>query len=927
MELSFVTVDAFAPEADPWVPVGAISSVSKESRSFLLRLRDETLAIQLSVLSATCLRVRFSPRPDWDYATEPSLAVINRHLGPVDVRISDSTAQRLIIDTGAMRTEVDLQPYALRVYRGEQLICADQPSRNLVYHPGKHGIANIKILPENAVYCGFGEKAGAGLIKNGHRMTNFNFDNFIYARAPIPSGSEGGPLNPAEPLYASIPLLIEINRAPVGDHAGPPYCYGLFFDNVSQSFFNVGDDRFIDRRGTYAFGALFGELDYYLCLGDGVPDILRQFTSLTGRSAMPPKYVFGFHQGCYGYYDRDRLESVANAYREAHIPIDGLHIDIDLQDNYRVFTHSEMKFPRAAEMVADLHARGFKCSTVVTPLITHNPLDERGEMTSFLQRQELLRLEGLLYDIRAGRPPSEGLFVATVSYGANRGINPYPYPPLVPNRDGVTPLGADINYPDLGRPDVQAAWGQQYAHLIQDLGIDMIWQDMMCPAAAISADTPDGTLPLDLMVYDGRGYVPHAVYHNAYAMFLLQATYHGLSALRPEIRPFILARGGYAGLQRYAALWTGDNASSWDFLRINLPQVLNLGLSGVPISGADVGGFATGPILNGTTTSSTVRDGRVIGGITDPELFVRWMQLGSFLPWFRNHYIGYDKEYQEVYAYGEPVVGICRKFVELRYRLLQVYYDAMYESTQTGLPIARALFLNDPNDEAVYQHLDDQFFVGKDLLVAPILFPAAPATVAVRDIYLPAGSTWFAFKDGEPALGSPIGGGQTLRGIEAGLDHIPLYVRAGAILPMRSRLEQHVGELADNPLDILVYPGPDGDYLLYQDDGISTRAASEGAFRATRISRRTVLGGTSVRLQRVHDRYTPAEAFYFIRLLGVTRPTMVTIGDTKLTVVPSVAALDGAPEEAYVFDERSASTVVKVFDRAPDVTVTLLSEP
>ena len=155
----------------------------------------------------------------------------------------------------------------------------------------------------------------------------------------------------------------------------------------------------------------------------------------------------------------------------------------------------------------------------------------------------------------------------------------------MPNRDGVTPLGAGINYPDLGRPDVQAAWGRQYAHLTQDLGIDMIWQDMMCPAAAVSADTPEATLPLNLMIHDGRDYVPHAVCHNAYPMFLLKATQAGISSLRPETRPFILARGGYAGLQRYAALWTGDNASSWDFLRISLPQVLNLGLSGVPISG------------------------------------------------------------------------------------------------------------------------------------------------------------------------------------------------------------------------------------------------------------------------------------------------------------------------------------------------------
>jgi alpha-glucosidase len=455
----------------------------------------------------------------------------------------------------------------------------------------------------------------------------------------------------------------------------------------------------------------------------------------------------------------------------------------------------------------------------------------------------------------------------------------------------------------------------------------MIWQDMMCPAAAVSADTPAATLPLDLMVHDGRGYVPHAVCHNAYSMFLLTATHAGISSLRPETRPFILARGGYAGLQRYAALWTGDNASSWEFLRINLPQVLNLGLSGVPISGSDVGGFATGPIPSGTAAPTTVSDGRPVGGVTDPELFVRWMQLGSFLPWFRNHYLGYDKEYQEVYAYGEPVAGICRRFVELRYRMLQLYYDAMYEWTRTGVPIARALFLNDPDDSTVYQHLDDQFFVGKDLLVAPILSPASPdGAPAVRDVYLPAGSGWFVFRDGHAKIDLPIPGGQLLCGVESALNEVPIYIREGAILPMRSRLEQYVGELPDNPLDIHFYPGPDGDHLLYQDDGISTCAATEDAFRTTRIRRRAVEGGISIRVQRLHDGYTPPEPFYCLRFFGSAAPKSVTVGGRRRTAVASVAALDDAPEDAYLWDERLASTAVKVFDCAPDVNVTVLSE-
>jgi alpha-glucosidase len=928
MAISFVGVRDFAPNGRGWTPVGPIASVTRSGNSFVLKtVRDTSPRLQISILSTSCFRVKFDPLPGADSEIETSPAVVTRDLGAVALTVVENSPRALVFETGAMRVQVDLQPYRMRVYRGAQLVSADAPDHNLVYIPGQRVAASVKSRPVTAKYCGFGEKGGATLLKINVAMTNFNFDNFIYSRAPLPADAQGGPLNPAEPLYASIPWLMEVNPRPVGDNAGPPYCYGLFLDNPSQSFFDTGAGDAPDLQGRYWFGAVYGGLDYYFLLGDGPTDVLGQYTVLTGRSAMPPKYVFGFHQGCYGYYDRVRLEEVADAYRAARIPIDGLHIDIDFQDNYRVFTHSEMKFPQAAEMIEDLRRRGFKCSAIVTPLLTNNPLDETGRIAPYPQREALLRQGSLLYNARVGEEPSGNLFVASVSYGSNRGSNPYPYPPLLPNRDGVTPLGTTCNYPDLGRPDVQAAWGRQYAHLIEDLGIDMVWQDMTCPAAAAAADTPLSTLPLDLMVHNGARWVPHGTCHNAYALFLLKATFEGVAALRPERRPFVVTRGGYAGLQRYAAIWTGDTASSWDFLRISIPQVLNLGLSGVPIAGGDVGGFATGPIPEGTTAPSAVTDGRVTGGITDPELFIRWMQVGSFLPWFRNHYIGYDKQYQEVYAYGEPVTSVCRTWVEFRYRMLQIYYDAMYQWTQTGMPIARALFLNDPHDPAVYDHLDDQFFVGQDILVAPIVSPVgrggAESAPAVRDVYLPAGSDWYAFSPAETALDPPIGGGQTIRGTAAGLAQVPLYVRAGAILPMHSVVEQYVGELPRNPLDIIIYPGPDADYLMYRDDGTTTRAATEQAYRTTRISHRAVAGGRSVRLQRTHDRYTPPETFYQLRLPATSRPAAVSVGGKHISAVDA-AALAHAESDVWGWDAGLQTTVVKVFDTAADQIITVL---
>jgi alpha-glucosidase len=865
--------------------------------------------------------VRFRPVADADYTTESSPAVVERDLGPFRLTVRDG-GDHVTADTGDMAVRIDLKPYRVRVFRGSQLISADAPNDNLVYHPSEEGVANLKILPANARYCGFGSELGAHLFKNQATMTFFNFDNFSFTRGFIPDGQVGGPLNPSEPLYCSVPLLIEVNPDPVGDFRGAPYAYGLFFDNPSQSYFNIGANDYSDMSGKYYFGALHGEMDYYFMAGDDCGEVLAQYTTLTGRSPMPPKYIFGFHQGAYGYYDRFALSAVADAYRAARVPIDGLHIDIDFQDNYRNFTHSEKKFPDAKRYLDGLHAAGFKCSTDVTALMTANMLDETGNVAAYHPLAAVRDAGALLENRFADDSPDPGppaSFRVGLNYGTNLGSNPYAYPPLMPNADGSTPLNVDGWYPDLSRAIAREVWGGQYRHLIQDLGMDMIWQDMTCPSSLVNTPEQPCTLPLSLIQNpDGQPPTPHARIHNLYALHLLMATWDGIERLRKEVanrRNFVIARGGYAGMQRYASLWTGDCPSSWDYLAVSIPQMLNHGLSGLPISGSDIGGFANG---SGSSPGPTLSDGKIVGGITDPELFTRWMHAGAFQPWYRNHYNAYTKQYQEVYAYGEPVLSNCRKYVELRYRMLQVFYDAMYEWTRTGMPISRALFLNDPADPRVYDWVDTEFFVGRDVLVAPILTPRWE-----RQIYLPAGSEWYSFKDNRAKLEAPVPGGGPPFDYVAPLDVVPIYIRAGAILPMRE-LEQYVGELASNPLTINIYPGPDRTYRLYQDDGISRDAEDGGAYRLTEISHQGVPGGRDIRVRRTVDRYTPPESFFFVALPGTPHPSSVSVSGAALPDVRSSEGLSASTADAYYWNADVEVTFIKVFDRAADVTVTAL---
>lgn len=933
----FVQVDEFQANADGWNQMGPVNWTQSDASTILLTNQDNRV-VQLSFLSATALRVRFNPaaRQASDYGNNNSYAVVNRNLGPVNLSVQTlpDNGGTLLLDTGILQVKVGLYPYGIAVYKNGQLIHEDTYEKNLIY--SNEAVANLKKAPTNEKYYGFGEKAGDQLNKRSFNMTFFNYDNFTYndiasdgSRMIPDSQKEGGPLNPSGPLYNTMPLALAVGYTDPNNLAGSLYSYGLFLDNVAQTYFNMEASDYSDMSGKYYFGALYGELDYYIMVGDAenpINDVMRQYAILTGGSAMPPKYAFGYQQGGYGYYTREILEGVAQDYRNNNFPIDGLHIDVDFQDNYRTFTSSNRKFPDAKGMFDGLHSAGFKCSTNITGIITANPLDENGNTdTPYPTRDDILNLNQdnaavstyksdapvhpFIYNTRDGQGEDSNIFIANEGYGNSDVVAKYSPSPGHP--DGNDDLGTYGFYSDMGNPDVQKWWGEQYEYLLS-IGLDMIWQDMTCPALIPNFDDnyPDKTLPLDIMMYDTRtgGYEPNAKIHNSFAINLIKATYEGITKLKSsdsfkgtynyKKRNFIIARGGYAGVHRYAGIWTGDSASSWDFLKINVPEVLNIGLTGQPISGCDIGGFA-----NGSGSSRT-------NGVTDPDLLTRWMTSGAFLPWYRNHYDKYTKAFQEPYNYGEPVLSNCRKYVEIRYRLLQVFYDAMYENTQNGLPIARALFVNDPIDPQVYQHCDDQFFLGKDILVAPVVTP----NTYQRNVYLPAGSEWYVFNDNTEVLSAPTPGGTT-QNWDVPMDLVPVYVREGAIIPLRE-LEQYVGELSVNPITFQIYPGKDSTYTLYQDDETTTAAEESGAYRVTEISHEGITNGQKVTVQRTYDKYAPKETYYFVALIGTNPPVSVSAKGKSLSGVASKNDLDNSASNAYFYDAGLKITFVKIQDTA-----------
>ena len=964
----FVQVNEFRPnQNDAWKGIGQITNWTKENDTTILLTNADGKVIQLSFLSPTALRVRFNPSSN-DFSNNNSFAVVNRDLGSVSLSIEEGEINgfaTLFIKTDVITVHVGLAPYGIAVYKGEQLIHSDVYGKNLVYNGEM--VANLKKSPSNEAYYGFGEKAGAELNKRGFTMTFFNYDNFTYGNngddgySMVPNQGKNykGVLDPRSPLYNSMPFCLTVGKptSPSPSQSREElYSYGLFFDNVSQSYFNMEtNDYYSDMTGKYYFGALFGDLDYYLLVGDEgagsvnvIADVMAQYSQLTGSSAMPPKYALGYQQGCYGYYDEQKLMEAATKYRENKIPIDGLHIDVDFQDNYRTFTHSKRKFPNPKQMFENLHNMGFKCSTNITGIVTSNPMDEYGKTLAeggaeYPTRDEIVELAGnkgqnatlksnapidpFIYNTRNYANPSSDLFIAQESYGAINShsfVDTSKFSPSPEHPEGSAQLGTYGYYADMGREDVQEWWGKQYKDLLL-MGLDMVWQDMTCPAVAENFDNnyPYKTLPLNVMMVDKRSgeYVPNALVHNSFAINLIEATYAGLTKLRAseefegtynyKKRNFIIARGGYAGVHRSAAIWTGDSASSWDFLAINIPEILNIGLTGQPLSGSDVGGFASGSGSEGD-------------GITNYQLFTRWMTSAAFLPWYRNHYDGYNKLFQEPYKYGEPVPTNCRKYIELRYRLIQVFYDAMFENTVNGMPIARALFLNDPLDPQVYNHLNDQFFVGENILVAPAI---GAGEVVYRDVYLPKGSNWHVFNDLTTPLAKYNAGGTTQHWA-VGLDLVPVYVRSGAIVPLRG-LEQYIGELDENPITFQIYgvnsynPRKGGSHTLYQDDETTTAAQEEQAYRLTEINH-SHYNGNFISIERTYDKYTPKEKYFFVAFMDgyETTPSITKDGSASdVARVQNRDELNAITQDASYFDAELNTLFIKVFDTATNIGI------
>nr|MDO8081192.1 glycoside hydrolase family 31 protein [Candidatus Freyarchaeota archaeon] len=638
-----------------------------------------------------------------------------------------------------------------------------------------------------------------------------------------------GHYTPTDPLYESFPFFLGLREG---------RSYGIFLDNTYRSSFDMGKES----ADYYSFGASSEPLDYYFIYGPEPKQVISRYTELTGRMPLPPLWSIAYHQSRWSYYPESKVRQIADEFRKRRIPCDVLWLDIDYMDGYRCFTWDKNRFPDPKKLISEFRKQGFKMTVITDPGIK-------------VDRQYHVYKQGISGN-HFIRVPNGQLFSGVVWPG-------------------------DCHFPDFANSKTREWWGTLYKELV-DMEVAGFWVDMNEP----SVQTATNTMSLDAVHdVDGRR-TDHREIHNVYGLEMARAVHEGLRRLRPNIRPFVLTRSAFSGIQSYAAVWTGDNESSWEHLRLSIPMCLNIGVSGEPFVGADIGGFRRDP---------------------SPELYARWIQLGVFYPLCRTHTMIGTAD-QEPWSYGEEVENISRKYIELRYRLLPYIYNCFYQSSQTGVPVMRAMFIDFPDDPFVLSNslegnvAERQFMFGDWLLIAPVVYEDAKT----RTIYLPKGE-WFNFWTNEKHDGAF----PTM--VNVTLDVCPIFVRGGAIIPMRD-VVQHSDEKTIDPLILSIYPSETSKVQYYEDDGVSFDY-TRGEFLLVNYTCSKTENGITFEISKREGNYKPEPRSYEARFNGVKqKPSKVLWSGEIVKGVTSENELR-SKTSGWIYLEDKQVVAVRIPDR------------
>lgn len=527
------------------------------------------------------------------------------------------------------------------------------------------------------------------------------------------------------PMYVSIPFYIGIHNQMV---------YGIFLHNTWKSFFNFG----VSTPEFVSIGTQGGEMDYFFIYDNDIQSIIKHYTQLTGRMPLPPLWSLGYHQSRCSYYPQQNVKLLADNFRSKKIPVDCIVLDADYLQDYEPFRINAERFPDMSALTGYLEKLGIEVTASVNPGIKID--------TTYIGHHD-----GLKNDVFV-KYADGSLFASEIAPSLN-------------------------NFPDFTNPKTRQWWSYHMKFLPEN-GIHGYWNDMNEPAVGASY------LPDNLVFdFDGRkAYAPEA--KNLYGMLMARSSYESALQYGSGRRPFILSRSGFAGVQRYAAVWTGDNTAKDEYLLGGTLLNTQMGLSGVPFVGDDIGGYI---------------------GATSKELFTRWIEVGVFAPFSRNHKEAFASA-NEPWSYGEEAEAIAKEYIGGRYRLLPYLYSKFHEASESGMPVAQSLCINNPFDSKVFDNLYQyQFLCGDALLVVPVT-----SSEKIKKFYLPTGKWFNLFTD------QIIPGNQELQS-ECPIYEIPLFVKESSIIPMQS-LVQSTKQKPSDTLFVHIYNGNNSNTFVYYED-------------------------------------------------------------------------------------------------------------
>lgn len=798
-------------------PIGSIQS-DIQRQGNIIRFSTSNADVQLEFCTPSMVRVRAS----WDRQFNPNepWMVVKYDWPRVPLEVTDQ-GEYFEITTGELRLKIQKNPLSIRMYnsRGKLLSSGSiGPDQTAMSHAKDSVIVRRKLFPAEHFF-GFGERM-AFVDQRGKKI------RLNVGRGSGPSHLVGA-YNILEANYSPVPLFMSTRG------------YGIFFHTPYATQWDMGHSN----SGQYSFASAGGELDYYFIYGPEFPAMLDQYTDLTGKSPMLPKFAHGLHVGTYsggtwGHEEHASTEYVVNLgrkFRKKNIPADLLHLD----STWRMFGEGghgattfewreTMKNPEA--MFDSLYAMNYNMVGVHV-----RPRYDNGNKFNLLDRA---RKANVVYP----EPDNSGVFV---------------------------------NFFDSTAVDW---WWKNGAMKVASQGA-MFFKTDEGSAFGRPAEG-DKTIP--------AGEEARRL-HNLYPIAYAKAPFQKFSDYN-NMRGFNLTREGYAGIQRYPYIWAGDWPSEWQYFEPVIRAGLNMGLSGVGYWSHNMGGFEHK---------------------ADPELYIRWCQFGMFSP--VAHLFGMDHPgYKEPWNYGKQAERIFKKYDRMRYRFIPYIYSEAWKMHKTGMPMMQALVLNYRNDENVYD-IDDQYLFGSNLLIAPVTTKGAKSRV----VYLPKG-TWYDYWSGKKYTG------RQYYNIVTPLEELPIFVKAGGIIPQRNRIES-VGEQPADTLTLEIFPHGTSSYEIYDDDGKS-KDYKQGEYAITRVRAQDKAEETAIEIQAPEGAYEVPQRSYRLLVHSRTMPDGVRQGSDTLNQFDSRSAYEQDINRAgWYFDEKAGELHVRLSGSSKaDITATIV---